>query len=147
MHGRLLTMNGRKSLVSELWNHRVINCRRNLSWHPLYNQQLVLWLQHRIRCTHRQGLNSCPTASAVDDSAPRKDSNQPSTRGTRIGHAIGLLSSEEGLNVRRDQRVSSRVPTRTWRLARPQCDRREAKSCSASERELCASARNERLEA
>ena len=48
-----------------------------------------------------------------DDSAPRKDSNQPSTRGTRMGHAIGLLTSEEGLKVRRDQRDRSRVPTRT----------------------------------
>ena len=48
-----------------------------------------------------------------DDSAPRKDSNQPSTRGTRMGHAIGLLTSEEGLRKRRDQRVSLRVPTRT----------------------------------
>ena len=49
----------------------------------------------------------------VDDSAPRKDSNKPSTRGTRMGHAIGLLTSEEGLKVRRDQRDRSRVPTRT----------------------------------
>ena len=48
-----------------------------------------------------------------DDSAPRKDSNKPTTRGTRIGHAIGLLTSEEGLKVRRDQRDRSRVPTRT----------------------------------
>ena len=48
-----------------------------------------------------------------DGSAPRKDSNKPPTRGTRMGHAIGLLTSEEGLKVQRDQRDRSRVPTRT----------------------------------
>ena len=47
----------------------------------------------------------------LDDSAPRKDSNQPSTRGTRMGHAIGLLAIGEGLIMRRDQRARSRVPT------------------------------------
>ena len=48
-----------------------------------------------------------------DDSAPRKDSNTSSTRGTQMEHVIGLLTSEEGLVMQRDQRVSSRVPTRT----------------------------------
>ena len=33
---------------------------------------------------------------SADDSAPRKDSNQPSTRGTRMGHAIGLLAIGKG---------------------------------------------------
>ena len=46
-----------------------------------------------------------------DDSAPRKDSNKPTTRGTRMGHAIGLLAIGKGLVMRRDQRVRSRVPT------------------------------------